>query len=325
MTLSLRPVSRHGVVSVPGYITWCGSMTRTMDGKCHLYLSIWEEKWGFEGWVTHSKAGYASADDPDGPYTFHGVTLDGTHKDGDWDRDVIHNPWILQHGGRFYLYYVGNWGDGEYWDHQKRQRVGVAVSDNPGGPWTRLDTPMLPSRPGLFDAGITSNPTVCALPDGRFMMIYKGSAPHPAYKNGVVSHGAAFADSPVGPWTRRDKPIFSVEGARFSAEDPCLFYWNGALHCVMKDMGRYYCPDEERALVHFTSRDLGESWQKAEPFVFSTRRVPFDEGGEREIARLERPFVYQEDGAPAMFFAAAKPDADRDAAYNVHRRIAVSE
>ena len=40
MTLSLRPVSRHGVVSVPGYITWCGSMTRTMDGKCHLYLSI---------------------------------------------------------------------------------------------------------------------------------------------------------------------------------------------------------------------------------------------------------------------------------------------
>ena len=93
----------------------------------------------------------------------------------------------------------------------------------------------------------------------------------------------------------------------------------------MKDMGRYYCPDEERALVHFTSRDLGESWQKAEPFVFSTRRVPFDEGGEREIARLERPFVYQEDGAPAMFFAAAKPDADRDAAYSVHRRIAVSE
>ena len=92
MTLSLRPVSRHGVVSVPGYITWCGSMTRTPDGKCHLYLSIWEEKWGFEGWVTHSKAGYASADDPDGPYTFHGVTLDGTHKDGDWDRDVIHNP-----------------------------------------------------------------------------------------------------------------------------------------------------------------------------------------------------------------------------------------
>ena len=74
----------------------------------------------------------------------------------------------------------------------------------------------------------------------------------------------------------------------------------------MKDMGRYYCPDEERALVHFTSRDLGESWQKAEPFVFSTRRVPFEEGGEREIARLERPFVYQEDGAPAMFFAAAE-------------------
>ena len=43
-------------------IVWCGSMVRSDDGRCHLFLSIWPREQGFEAWVTHSRIGYAIAD-----------------------------------------------------------------------------------------------------------------------------------------------------------------------------------------------------------------------------------------------------------------------
>ena len=66
---SFSPVKKEQIVSVPGWFVWCGSMVRTPDGRCHMFVSMWEEKWVFEyGWATHSKVGYAVADEPDGKY-----------------------------------------------------------------------------------------------------------------------------------------------------------------------------------------------------------------------------------------------------------------
>lgn len=111
-TYVFDPVRRGQIMTVPGYYVWCGSIVRTPDGRCHLFLSMWEEKWGFEyGWATHSKIGYAVSDTPDGEYTFCGIVFDGSRQKNAWDRDSVHNPYVLWHDGVFYLYYSGNRGD----------------------------------------------------------------------------------------------------------------------------------------------------------------------------------------------------------------------
>ena len=206
-TFHFDPVRREQIVTIPGYHIWCGSMARTPDGTCHLFLSMWEEKWGFDhGWATHSKIGYAVSDTPDGAYTFRGIVLEGSGIVDGWDRDSVHNPYILWHEGVFHLYYSGNYGDGTYASHIASQRVGVAYTTDPTAGFTRLDHPILPPRAGRFDADGTTNPSVCQLEDGRFLMIYKCWAYCGETKR--VAIGAAFSDDPLGMWERMDEPIF---------------------------------------------------------------------------------------------------------------------
>ena len=171
----------------------------------------------------------------------------------------------------------------------------------------------------MFDATMTTNPSVCRLPDGSYVMIYKCYSLEPPF-NGKVVHGIAYAERPEGVWRRRAEPVFQHPESPFAAEDPCLFFQGGKLRCILKDMDRFFSPESARSLVMLESSDRGESWRKSSPFLISTREVAFEGMGIREMARLERPFVYVENGNPAILFNAAKPDAGADGAFNIHRR-----
>lgn len=115
--------------------------------KYETFHSRWPEKAGFEAWVTHSEIAYAVADNPLGP--FHHVATVWTCRDGaaSWDSDVVHNPAILRHGNRYYLYYMGTRGpdfdldqpadEATWWTYRNNQRIDVAMADHPAGPWTR--------------------------------------------------------------------------------------------------------------------------------------------------------------------------------------------
>ena len=322
-TYVFDPVRRGQIMTVPGYYVWCGSIVRTPDGRCHLFLSMWEEKWGFEyGWATHSKIGYAVSDTPDGEYTFCGIVFDGSGQKNAWDRDSVHNPYVLWHDGVFYLYYSGNRGDGTYASHTAAQRVGVAYTIDPTAGFTRMDKPLLSPREGKFDSGGTTNPSVCRMADGRFLMIYKCWSYMGAVKKVVI--GAAFADAPTGPWERRDTQIFAVDGVPFAAEDPCVYREGDRLYCILKDMGTFYVPDIERSLIRFTSMD-GVTWIKASPLFFHDRTLSFTEYGERTMYRMERPFVYLENDKPRVFFCAILPEETKEHAYNVHMHIKETE
>ena len=184
-------LTETSIFSLPEWLIWCGSMIPGGDGKYYLLFSLWEEKYGFEGWMQHSKIGCAVAEDPMGPYRFQGIVLEGSGIPGAWDRDVVHNPWIIVHDGRFYLFYTGNYGNGDYRDHGRHQRIGLAIAPHPAGPWKRGPEPLLPGRPGMFDATMTTNPSVCRLPDGSYVMIYKCYSLEPPF-NGKVVHGIAY-------------------------------------------------------------------------------------------------------------------------------------
>lgn len=313
------PIKADQIVSVPGYFVWCGSMVRTPDGKCHLFLSMWEEKWKFEyGWATHSCVGYAVSDEPCGKYEFKGIILKGSGKENGWDRDSVHNPYAFYHNGKFYLYYSGNYGDGAYATHTSNQRVGIAYTEDPLGEWTRFDSPLFESRVGKYDESGSTNPSVCRRADGKFVMVYKSWSKLPPF-NGKVSIGIAFADDPAGPWERMDDPIFNAPGVRFAAEDPCVYSCDGKLYCLLKDMGNFYIPDIERSIIRFESND-GIDWRPASPLLFHTRELDFEDEGKKLIFRMERPFLYIENDKPRAFFTATLPEPDA-MSRNVHMKI----
>ena len=53
-------------------------------------------------------------------------------------KTITHNPTVIRARGKYYLYYMGNTGDGSFWSHRNNQRIGVAVADKPEGPWRDL-------------------------------------------------------------------------------------------------------------------------------------------------------------------------------------------
>lgn len=308
---------------MPGFHTWCASMARSADGTCHLYASAWPAETGFDGWVTHSKIVHAISDHPLGPFEYRGVVL-GRQEADVWDRDVAHNPTILQANGKWFLYYMGNFGNGEFWSHRNNQRVGVAVAERPEGPFIRSAQPLLPpGKEGAWDDLLTTNPSCTETADGRFLLIYKavkrsGASP----KFGPVQHGAAFAASPLGPFVRHPDPIFPHRDVAFAAEDPFVWCQQGKLFCMVKDMGRHFS-GHERALVLFSSDD-GIHWALEKDPVVVTRTINQTDGLHAEYDRLERPQLFFENGRPTVLHLAVKPAPDSDESYSIHLPVQFS-
>lgn len=319
-TLMLQPILSHSALTLDDFITWGGSMARTADGKCHLFFSLWPRMKGHDAWVTDSEIGYAVADNPLGPYKFINITLRGSGLASGWDRDVTHNPTVQYIDGKFYLYYTGNYGNGEYWNHRNNQRIGVAVSEDPMGPWQRFDKPLLDVTTDGWDTLITTNPSVARRNNGGYIMVYKAGskiAPGPMY--GPILHGVAFSDSPLGPFKRHAEPVFASGDVNFPGEDPFVYEYNGKLYAILKDMGSNYT-DEDRALVMFESSD-GIDWTLCENPMLTSRRLEWSDGTKQEFYRLERPQLYLNNGKPEVLFAAVKPDRKSDDSYNIHMQV----
>lgn len=322
----LQPVPRTARFAMKGYYVWGGRPVRGPDGRYHLFFARWAKSTTFRGWVSHSEIGRAVADAPLGPYAFAEVVLAGGHGDA-WDAHMFHNPTITAAGGKYYLYYTGTRGTAgwkkdaalkkpdDYWVFRNNQRVGVAVADRPTGPWKRFEKPLIDVSPSGWDSLITTNPSVCPVPGGRFMMVYKAASPgkRPA---GRVVHGVAFADNPLGPFKKHPDPIFTHETAAFPAEDPTVWRQDGRYYAIVKDMGGYFT-DAGRSLVLFESRD-GIDWRLGKHPLVSTLRIRWADGETQKVFRLERPQVFLEEGRPTALFCAVHPGRKHNHTFNVH-------
>ena len=317
INFSIEKANPASVVNVSDRIIWCGSMVRTSDGQCHLMVSTWPLADGFDKWIVSSQIGYAIAPSPDEEYEYVDLVFTGSGNDGDWDRDMVHNPWIIEHDGKYYMYYTGTYGDGTFEGHRYHQRVGVAVADHPSGPWRRLGQPLSSLQDGYLNNLVTCNPSVCKMTDGRFIMLFRASYyENKAYK-GNMFLGVAFADSPEGPFVCHDEPVLSKKGVNFAAEDPGIFAYDNKLYVIFKDMGHNF-NNYLRTMMIAESTD-GIDWQVIGPF--SNRSIQYSDGTTKEYDFVERPFIYIENEIPKQFFTAIKPKADEDFAFNVHRNI----
>ena len=313
----VQPLPAANRFSLPGHFVWCGAPVKGPDGKYHLFYSRWPVKAGFApGWAIHSEIAYAVSDRPAGPYRHVNVALPprGTNPATGrkyWDADVTHNSNAFFHAGKYYLYYMGNHGDGKtYAVHRNHQRIGVAWAENPAGPWTRLDEPVVTITDDRksFDSLCVTNPAACLRPDGGVLLIYKAvEYVEGKEMGGKVRYGAALAARPEGPYVKTPGKIFEADkpGNHWMvAEDPFIFHsvrYGNRYYAVTRDVVGTFT-GAEGGICLFQSAD-GLDWKPAaRPKVLDSQFLLSD--GTRSTFKLERPALLIEDGEPTYLFGA---------------------
>ncbi len=316
----VQPVPRYARFIDEDWYIWGGSMTRTPRGVCHLLYARWPRHLGHFGWISHSEIGHAVAKHPLGPYKMDGVALPG-QGGPNWVTSTTHNPTVMHAGGRFYVYFssarligkippTGPSPKAAYWEPTRlSQRIGVAVADQPGGPWKRIDKPLIDVTPGTHDHFMTTNPSVAQRPDGKFLMVYKCMG-----KDRRVFHGVAVADDPLGPFRKDPEPILTHEKLKFPAEDPYIWHQGDRFRGILKDFRGTYT-GHRNSLALFESKD-GHDWKLAKHPLVATRDLRWADDATQKLMHLERPQLWLEGGKPAVLFCAA--DENRKHSFNVH-------
>ncbi|NMH86818.1 glycoside hydrolase family protein [Flavivirga algicola] len=312
--IELGEVSPQSVFVNDSLSIWGGSLVKGEDGLYHMFYSRWKKDLGWV-WDSHSEIAHAISKSPFGPFEHKDVTLPIRGAEY-WDGLCTHNPTIHKFNGKYYLYYMGNTGDGKIYSrpgkvklnpvHRNNQRIGVAVADNPNGPWKRFDKPLIDisADSTALDALMTSNPSITKRPEGGFLMVYKAvGKKKPGIWGGPVVHCVATSDSPMGPFKKYDKPVFIAKGHDFPAEDPFIWYESGKYRAIVKDMHGAFT-DEGRALVLFESED-GFDWNLSENGLVSKLEINWKDGTTQKVEHLERPQLYLENGKPIALLCAS--------------------
>lgn len=309
------PVPRVNLFTETDYFVWCGAMFKFREAY-YLIYSRWEKALGFEAWATDSRVCLAKADSMFGKFTHLWELFDYRGRTPE-ERKVIHNPTVLIHQGRIYLYYMMNYGTGDWWQHRNRQRIGVAYTDDPEGEWTMPEEPVLDISPVGIDSLLVSNPSVVEKPDGKILMIYKAVSNEGVMpKGGSVICGAAEADSPLGPFRKYGKPLFVNPETPWSVEDPYVWYENGRYYALAKDFQGYFTGTGEMSTALFTSEN-GLDWEPDLEHPLAYENVLHLEDGDRRVRFLERPQLYFENGKPAVLLCACMMRQGDDTTYNI--------
>jgi len=304
----LQALSEDNIFKTEGYYNWCTSMLKGKDGKYHLFYSRWKKEYSFYGWLTHSEIAHAVSNSPSGPWKYKETVLKGRGK-GYWDAITVHNPKIKHFDGRYYLYYCStNLGDRDYtedelietartgYDHpnwkilRPNQRTGVAVSNSLSGPWRRMDQPLIePSGPITT---LTVNPAIDRGKDGRYYLIVKGDKPNET--RFIRNQAMAISDSPTGPFEMQSKPVIDY----LDTEDMSLWYDASREH--------FYGVFHAHSFIGMVSSPDGLNWKKASEYVFTPKEIELQDGSILRPDRLERPFIYVEEGEPRVLCLAVK-------------------
>ena len=328
--IAFGKVSKTAVFESDTKSIWGGSLVKGEDGLYHMFYSRWDKKIGWE-WVNYSEIAHATSTSPFGPFTFKDVALP-MRAHSKWDGTTTHNPTIHKIKGKYYLYYMGNTGDLKIvsspgkprlnWVHRNNQRIGVAVADNPNGPWKRFDKPVLDitNDKNAHDALMTSNPSVCEMADGKILMVYKAvGLKNKLPGGGPVVHMVAIADSPTGEFKKFPNPVFTFKGERFPAEDPYIWYQDGKYRAIVKRI-KHEGKKRVFSLVHYDSKD-GIAWNKAKNFEISDRTVTWEDGTTTKFDHLERPQVFIENGKPVALLCAADTIDENNVRHSLNIQI----
>ncbi|MDN5214947.1 alpha-L-fucosidase [Fulvivirgaceae bacterium BMA12] len=301
-------ISNDNIFKTEGYYNWGTSILKGKDGKYHLFYSRWKSEYKFTGWLTHSEIAHATSRAPAGPWKFKETVLKGRGQEH-WDAITAHNPKIKYFEGKYYLYYIStNMGDKPITQEElietaqtgykhpnwsilrPNQRTGVAVSNSINGPWKRMDQPLIePSGPITT---LTVNPAIDRGKDGKYYLIVKGDKPNE--KRFIRNQAIAVSNSPLGPFKMQEKPVIDYT----DTEDVSMWYDKGR--------DRFYGVFHAHEFIGMVTSPNGIDWKKANEYVLMSKKVKMKDGTILKPDRMERPFVYTENGKPAVLSLAVK-------------------
>lgn len=313
---NLGKAFRVPAMAMENYWVWCSSVIKDKTGKYHMYASRFPKTLPFHpGWMVASEVIHGTADVPQGPYTFSDVALPARGPQY-WDGRSTHNPRILFFKDKYYLIYMGSTHPFEEPQHDQltldskwcivarsNKRIGMAVADSPYGPWTRLDEPILKTKPNTFYSFLTSNPSPILQKDGSVMMMFKGRAYTKDGKHSAMALGMAYAPHIKGPYRvlNADKPVFNVE-EQGEAEDPFLWKDNRGYHAIFKDHVAKFTGERGGGVMGHSKDGINWTMDK-DPKAYS-KTVMYEDGKIELQGQLERPFIFFENGKPAYLFFA---------------------
>jgi len=310
--------ARSHLFADPQFYHWGGTPILGDDGLYHLFYDRWPRNnpRGMYGWLYITEIAHATAERPEGPYTYRNTALSSPGDDppGRWDAVNTHNALITRFPNpdtgkpTYYLYFIANRGERTMSDpwlvHIRHQRIGVASSDSPDGPWTRHPEPVC--QPGGPLQHYVVNPGVTRLPDGRYLMVLKGREfrKNTPKKWGPMLHGWALADKPTGPFQIQPTLLFP---GTISAEDPCVWVQDGRIFAALKDWHGKLSGTPGISWVYGDIQADGNiRWSVPPNSLISARVLKWDDGTETRIDSLERPYILLDaKGRPSHLFAAA--------------------
>ncbi|MCG8688542.1 MAG: glycoside hydrolase family protein [Desulfobacterales bacterium] len=312
---------KNNIIDQKKYNVWGTNILKGKDGKYHAIYSRWLKSRGHHGWATHSEIAHAVSDNLTGPYKFRNVVLPVRGKEF-WDGDCTHNPHVIEHNGKYYLYHMGNRGSGywnttpndrmpstkdtEWWVNRNNQRIGVAIADDLNGEWKRFDEPLIDID---TTRRMTSTPVVSIRPDGKFLMVYKYVEEKEGKIGGKVVHVTALADSPLGSFKDTGIPFIETETSKFALDDHVEWSQDGKYYCIGKDHDGSLTPYSKGSMVLYTSNKEGLIWTLAEePLVLKSGSLLWTDGTETLCERIaDMPKLYFEKGMPKALIIAVLP------------------
>ncbi len=309
----IMPIGEENLFKDAEFFQWCSSIIKGEDGKYHLFYSRWKKEYSFCGWLTHSTVAHAVSDCPAGPYGYVSTVLDFAKESYEAD-DMItaHNPKIKYFDGKYYLYFCStHMGRGisneelietakvgyshPNWKPLRvNQRTFVATADCLDGPFTIQEKPLLePSGPITT---LVVNPAVTKGHDGKYYLIIKGDKP--GTTKFERNQAVAISDYPDKGFVMQEKPVIQD----WDTEDMSLWY--------DENTQMYYAVFHAHTYIGMMVSVDGRNWRKSADFTVMEKRIEQIDGSVIQPDRLERPFIYVEDGVPKCISLAVQKNAD---------------
>lgn len=312
----IQPLSTDGIFRDKDYFNWGSSIIKAEDNKYHLFYSRWPRKYGFYSWLTHSEIAHAIADHPEGPYHYLETVLQA--RGGDfWDAIMANNPKIKYFEDKYYLYYIGTHADEKGLSQEElietakigyshknwgtlrnNQRTGIAVASSINGPWKRSDAPII--EPDGPITTLTVNPAITKGPDGDYFLIIKGDKPNET--RFIRNQAMARSQTPVGPFKIELKPVIDD----IDTEDVSIWY--------SRSDNRFYAVFHAHTFIGLICSEDGLNWGKAANYKITGKKILKNNGTYINPDRMERPFIFIENGFLKVLSLAIKEGND---AYSV--------
>ena len=308
----ISPLTEDGIFRDSAYYHWGASIIKGNDGLYHLFYSRWKKETTFRGWLTASEIAHAVSQSASGPWSYKETVLKG-RGEGYWDAVTAHNPKIKYFNGKYYLYYIAtNTGtkagqnidvsitrekmiDNTTWNIlRQNQRTGVAISQSVNGPWERCNSPLIEPEGPI--ANITINPAIALGRDGVYHLIVKGDKPNE--KKFIRNQAIAISETPTGPFIMLDEPVIG----NLDTEDISMWYDEAN--------ARFYAIFHAHTFIGLMTSADGLKWGKANNYMITDKKVLLEDGSILKPDRMERPFIYVENGKPKVLSLAIKKGDD---------------